>query len=130
MIRIKELETCIKTPEQCFSNLFNAYTKAFNIKYNRTGKLFQERFKRKMVDSDSYFSELIFYIHSNPQKHKFLKDFRSYTYSSFPIILSDKPTKLKREEVLKWFGGKEFFEGYHAEQQSAIAEKNIWDDFV
>jgi putative transposase len=101
---------------QCFSNFFNAYTKAFNKKYNRTGKLFAERFKRKLVDCDAYFSELIYYIHANPQRHQIIGDFRDYKYSSYQEIISAETTYLSRNEVLNWFGGKHFFEEYHAER--------------
>ena len=38
--------------------------------------------------------------HRNPQKHGFLADFRDWTYSSYNTILSQKPTLLKRDEVL------------------------------
>ncbi len=39
-----------------------------------------------------------------------------YKHSSYYSILSDKPTLLKREEVLEWFGGKEMFVKYHKTQ--------------
>jgi putative transposase len=101
---------------QCFSNCFNAYAKSFNKKYNRTGKLFAERFKRKPVDSDAYFTELIYYIHANPQRHEIIDDFRNYPYSSYNEIVSTGPTNLSKNEILDWFGGKHFFEQYHAER--------------
>ncbi len=94
---------------QCFSNFFNAYAKAFNKKYNRTGRLFAERFKRKLVSSDAYFSELIYYIHANPQKHRLVEDFRNYPYSSYKEILSLEPTNLSRDELLNWFGDRQLF---------------------
>jgi len=47
LIKIKENENNEIKYEQSFSNIFNAYAKAYNKKYNRTGKLFEERFKRK-----------------------------------------------------------------------------------
>ncbi|MEX0648456.1 MAG: hypothetical protein WD139_11770 [Balneolaceae bacterium] len=50
---------------QQFSNLFNAYTKAFNKYYERKGSLFISNFKRKQINSDNYFGTLIAYIHNN-----------------------------------------------------------------
>jgi len=41
----------LKPPHQHFSNLFNAYTKAFNKRYNLRGALFERPFKRKLVDT-------------------------------------------------------------------------------
>lgn len=49
-----------------FSNLFNAYTKAFNKKYDRTGSLFEHTFRRKLIDSVDYLRQVILYIHNNP----------------------------------------------------------------
>ena len=98
---------------QQFNNLFNSYAKAINKAYNRTGSLFQKRFGRIEVTSDSYFLALINYIHRNPQKHGFVEDFQDYPYSSYQVMLSDKATRLKREEVLAWFAGKERFEQFH-----------------
>ncbi len=98
---------------QQFNNLFNSYAKAINKAYNRTGSLFQKRFGRIEVTSDSYFLALINYIHRNPQKHGFVKNFRDYPYSSYHAMLSDRATRLKREEVLAWFTGRERFEQFH-----------------
>src|SRR6187401_3296816 len=61
---------------QPFSNFFNSYAKSINTSYNRTGSLFEERFKRKSISTNNYFKEMVYYIHSNPQKHGFIDDFR------------------------------------------------------
>jgi putative transposase len=103
-------------PSQQFGNLFNAYTKAINRAYERTGSLFQNPFGRKRVDSDAYFVWLITYIHHNPQKHGMVDDFRAWTYSSFHAHGSDRSTRLKRDDVLAWFGGLEAFQAYHHRQ--------------
>ena len=68
---------------QHFSNLFNAYTKTINKTYQRSGSLFEKNFKRILINSDSYFTQLICYIHHNPQKHGFTDNFRSYPYPSY-----------------------------------------------
>ena len=99
--------------EQHFANFFNAYAKGFNKSYNRTGKLFEERYKKKKVGSNRYFTQLIYYIHGNAQRHGFLHDFREYSHSSYQSILSEKATNLLRHEVLNWFGGKNQFEAFH-----------------
>jgi len=99
--------------EQQFSNLFNAYSKAFNKKYNRTGKLFADQCKRKNITDDAYFTQLIYYIHANAQKHGFIDDFRIYPHSSYLSFLSYGNTSLMRNEVLEWFGGRQRFKEYH-----------------
>jgi REP element-mobilizing transposase RayT len=107
-----------KNPSQQFGNLFNAYAKAINKTYGRTGSLFQNPFGRILVDSDAYFVHLITYIHQNPQKHGFVDDFRVWPYSSYHAMLSEKPTHLKREEVLAWFAGPTAFQVSHQRQVS------------
>ena len=52
-------------PSQQFSNLFNAYTKAINKRYQRSGSLFEHPFERIRVHSDAYFQQLVIYIHQN-----------------------------------------------------------------
>ena len=102
------------TPSQSFSNLFNAYTKVINPKYGRTGSLFAHPFHRLAVTTDAYFTQLIAYIHRNPQKHGFVEDFRDWPYSSYSAILSSRPTRLQRAPVLAWFDGVEQFVAAHA----------------
>ena len=102
-----------KRPSQEFGNLFNAYAKAFNRAYGRTGSLFQNPFGRVMVTSDAHFQGLIAYIHQNPQKHGLVDDFREWPYSSYHALLSTKPTRLGRGEVLAWVEGRAGFEASH-----------------
>jgi REP element-mobilizing transposase RayT len=117
-------------PSQQYGNLFNAYAKAINKAYNRTGSLFQNPFGRKPVDSDAYFLKLVAYIHQNPQKHGIAHDFRDWTYSSFHALRSEKPTRLKRDDVLKWFDGVEGFNAYHCQEiYEAQVALLVPDDF-
>jgi putative transposase len=117
-------------PGQQFGNLFNAYAKAINKAYQRTGSLFEHPFGRIPVTSDAYFVYLITYIHQNPQKHGFVDDFRLWPYSSYHTILSTKPTRLKRGEVLAWFDGPAEFQVLHQQvvNESQIASL-VPDDF-
>jgi putative transposase len=129
LVRIKENQSS-KAASQCFSNLFNAYAKAFNKFNNRTGKLFEERFKRKKVHQDSYFTELIYYIHTNPQRHRIVEDFRTYHYSSFKVCMSSKRSKLRKNEVIDWFAGKTFFEQYHLQRIQYIMDYESFDSLT
>jgi putative transposase len=98
-----------------FSNFFNAYAKGINKAYDRTGSLFQHPFGRVMITSDRQFWRVIKYIHQNPQKHGFVDDFREWRYSSYELLLGDKPTFLRQEAVLDWFGVKEEYSSLHTE---------------
>jgi hypothetical protein len=110
-------------PSQQFSNFFNAYAKAINKAYNRTGSLFQHPFGRVPVTSDRQFWNVIAYIHQNPQKHKFVDDFRDWKWSSYGVFLSEKSTKLKRDFVMEWFGGRQEYLDLHKEWVSEADAK-------
>jgi hypothetical protein len=113
-----------------FSNFFNAYAKTVNKAYGRTGSLFQHPFGRVPITTDRQFWNVIAYIHQNPQKHKFVKDFRDWKWSSYGIILAEKPTKLRRDIVLDWFGGKDAYLELHQQWVSdAEARWFAEDDF-
>ena len=66
----KAIRTKKMTLHQPLSNLFNAYTKAFNKKYNRTGSLFQKHPKRILITDENYLRNLIVYINVNPSHHE------------------------------------------------------------
>lgn len=87
---------------QPFSNLFNAYTKAYNKKYGRSGSLFQEHLKRIEIKNENYLKNLIVYVNTNSSHHH-ISDYTKYKYSSYYAIISTKPTLLKRNELLTMF---------------------------
>jgi len=102
-----------KPPHQHFSNLYNAYSKAFNKRYNRHGSLFERPFKRKLIDNDKYLQTVLLYIHNNPVHHGFCDHPINYGWSSYLSCISNKPTKLKREAVKMWFANESDFENQH-----------------
>jgi len=126
------VQTCSAfKPSQPFSNLFNAYTKAINKAYERTGSLFEDRFERVEVTADSHFVRLIVYIHFNPQKHGFVKDFRDWPWSSYNALRTPSATRLKRDQVMSWFGNMTDFEAFHGSRaDEQTIGKLVGDDFV
>lgn len=97
-----------------FSNLFNSYAKAFNLKNYRRGALFMDYMRRVEVSTDAHYSATVFYIHKNPVHHGYCKDMAAWPWSSYKTILSDAPTKIERQKVLEWFGGRQRFIEYHS----------------
>lgn len=119
LIRVKEPSRFDSTPRhlhpsQAFSNLFNAYAKAMNKAYGRTGSLFQDRFRRIVVTSEHYRRRLIVYIHLNPQYHGFVDNFRDWPWSSYHGLCEDGQTMLQGATVQDWFGGCAYYEAAHA----------------
>ena len=108
-----------------FQKFFQSYAMAFNKQQQRIGTLFQTPFKRALVTNDAYFTQLVYYIHSNPQRHDLTGDFREWKWSSYNIMLSDKSSKLKKQEVLEWFGHKQAYQEYHNLLQKTILEDKL-----
>jgi len=98
-----------------WKDFFISYAMAFNKENNRNGSLFINPFRRVEVKNDAHFTQLIIYHHTNILKHLGKKDFQNYKWSSYQSLLSDKPTHLKRDIVLDWFGGKAQFIKVHQE---------------
>lgn len=99
-----------------FASLFKSFTLARNKVYNQSGSLFEEPFCRIEVDNGVYLNRLITYIHQNPQKHGFVKDFRDYPHSSYHSFISNKLTKLRKEEVISGFGNEEKYITEHSKK--------------
>lgn len=112
-------------PSRQFSHFFNAYTQAINKRHNRTGSLFERTFERKLVTSETYFQQLIFYIHNNPVHHGFIDKINMYSWSSYGTVLSTQPTKLKRFEVIEVYGDLENFIFYHNQQHNLNEIDNL-----
>lgn len=55
----------------------------YNIKYRRSGHLFQDRFKSEPIESETYFLTVLRYIHQNPIKAGICKTVEAYENSSY-----------------------------------------------
>ena len=134
LIRMKELKEIKsydlreKPYSRSLSNYFNAYTKYFNLKYDRTGSLFQKSFKRKRIDNEVYLKILIHYIHTNPVHHEVCDDFTLYKYSSYKVILRKQPTILEREKVIDLFEDEENYVFTHNQKARVVFIKNFIQD--
>jgi len=124
---IRSVEVQDKTAHEILAHqlqkFFQSYAMAFNKQHERIGSLFQKPFKRTKIDSDEYFTRIIFYIHANPE-HGIIDDFRSWQWSSYNRILIEKPSSLKKKEVINWFGDKEDYIQYHQENKELIILKS------
>jgi len=110
---------------KCFSNCFNAYAKAINKRYQRSGSLFQERFRRKLIMENDYLSDVILYIHTNALKHGMVKRGELYPHTSYSPLLSGQPTRLQRQKVFGIFGGREAFVIAHQRYSENLVLKKI-----
>jgi REP element-mobilizing transposase RayT len=110
-IEIGNLKTPI--PYRHFSHLFNAYSRYLQTRNGRSGNLFERPFKRKQIDNEEYLKTVVLYIHNNPVHHGFCNHTMEYPWTSFLTGISEKPTKLKRDEIIQLFNGRENFKQQH-----------------
>lgn len=66
-----------------------SYTYYFNKKFDRTGHLFQDRFKSIIVEEDNYIVNLSKYIHNNPVRAGIARDAGDYSWSSCRTYISE-----------------------------------------
>lgn len=88
-----------------WKRFFNSYSMSFNKQHGRSGNLFHRPFKRLEIIKESHFTQVIIYIHANAQKHRLCNDFTKYPWSSWHAMISNRRTRLCRNELLDWFGG-------------------------
>ncbi len=65
-----------------FKRIGASYVYWYNGKYERTGHLFQDRFKSEPVEDEAYFLTVIRYIHWNPVKAGLCERPEDYAWSS------------------------------------------------
>ncbi|MCM3602219.1 transposase [Robertmurraya korlensis] len=62
---VKEVE---ETVSEFIKRICSSYVYWYNMKYDRCGHLFQDRFKSEVVETRTYFFSVLRYIHQNPLK--------------------------------------------------------------
>ena len=102
-----------KKLSQQFSHFFNSYTQAFNKQQNRKGGLFSRAFNRKRITSEGYLKNTINYIHQNPITHGYTKELDTWKFSSYNSFLSNKSTRIQKQEAFGLFHDKQNFIDYH-----------------
>ncbi len=105
--QVKGLHSFDSIVSKQIGKFISSYSQAYNKVINRHGPLLESPFKRKRIDTEDYFKNLIIYIHLNPIEIK--QNFETFRFSSYKSILSNSKTNLNREEVINCFGGVENF---------------------
>jgi hypothetical protein len=76
------IETTEVPLSRIMHRLLLRYSLYFNKKHQRTGHLYQNRFKAKPCKNENYLLQLLVYIHDNPRKAGLLNDEGIYPFSS------------------------------------------------
>ncbi len=101
------------------SNLQNSFAKAFNLKNNRNGALFQNAFKARRIATDEDFIHVSRYIHLNPVTSYIIEfdKLADFEWTSFPAYATDQQIPfIDSNFLLKIFGTKEKYVEFVANQ--------------
>jgi len=117
--------------ESQFKRLYSSYALAINKQEGRHGSLFQKRFKRIKVRSESKFWYYLKYIHHNPIHHGFCHSYSDWKFSSFNNYSNLGSGFLIIKEVLGWVNEEpakalEIFIREHDEFKELKENKNVW----
>lgn len=106
--------------DRLLTKICTSYAMYFNRKYEKVGNLFQDAFKAKVLENDSYLTYLSAYIHNNPQNTQ------NYPYSSFLDYCGLRDGTICDKSLLLGFFNndrqkyKNFVLGYNKEYQDQI----------
>jgi putative transposase len=97
-------------------SLLTSYSRYFNKTYQRSGPLFESRYKASRITDDSYLEHISRYIHLNPRQ------WRSHEYSSLQYYLQQsEETWIRPARALELFESPEeylqFVEDYSGHKQ-------------
>ena len=93
--------------EIVFKRIGSGYVKWFNEKYQRTGHLFQDRFRSENVEDERYFMTVFRYILQNPVKGGLAFSPGRYRWSSYLAYEKSAGSITDREFAEEVFGGRD-----------------------
>lgn len=102
--------------EEIFKRIGCKFVYWYNIKYERSGPLFQDRFKSEPVEDDAYLLTALRYIHQNPIKAGLCNKPEDYLYSSYARY-REKGTMIDRDFILEMLPFPQF-EEFHQQMES------------
>lgn len=85
--------------------VFGGYSRAVNKRYGWSGTLFEDRYKAKMVTTNTYLCQLCRYIHGNPVKDGLVRNIEDWPYSNYLEWIGQREGSLvDRQFVTELFG--------------------------
>ena len=126
----------IETPEgnltKGMRHLNGVFTQWSNRRHQRSGHLFQGRYKAILVDRDSYFLELARYIVLNPVRAAMAKQPQQWAWSSYGAMIGKltAPVWLTTDVLLGEFGKSRFWARRKYQQfvEEGMSAESIWKD--
>ncbi len=80
-----------------------SYVYWYNYKYERSGHLFQGRYRSEIVEDERYLLTVLRYIHQNPLKAKMVESVKEYRWSSYHEYIAGNSKFVDCNFILKLF---------------------------
>jgi len=91
--------------------LLTGYAVSFNLRHQRSGHLFQNRYRSIVCEENAYMLELVRYIHLNAIRAGLVREMEGldrYRWSGHSVLMGRESRPWQaREEVLSYFGARE-----------------------
>lgn len=126
-------QICDKGITTFIANFQNSFAKAFNLKNERNGALFQNAFKAKRITTNEDFIHASRYIHLNPVTSYMIEfdKLASCEWTSFPVYATNEQIPcIASDFLLKMFESKEKYVKFVADQVDYQRTLAYLKDFI
>lgn len=103
-----------------------SYVYWYNLKYKRSGHLFQDRYKSEPVEDDGYLLMVLRYIHQNPLKAEMVSQAGDYSWSSYREY-NGTPVIVDTDVVLGMFSNDQQRLMHYLAEDTEVSEGSLLD---
>ena len=97
---VKVTSNDVENIKKKFGELLRTYTRGFNKQYDRTGSLFQQSTKSKIILKEEYLKTLVVYIHQNPVRSDLVDKQENWKFSSFNDFVGFRNGTLPKMDII------------------------------
>ncbi len=111
--------------ERFMQRLGTSHTKFFNAKYQRSGSLFQGKFKSAHIGTDEYLLHVSVYVNLNNRVHKLRSKASKSSWNEYIQTVDDhhKDAMCKKQIILKQFRNPAEYRRYAEKNLASIQER-------
>ncbi len=115
------VECCGEPIDMIIKRLGSRYVYWYNDKYQRTGHLFQDRYKSEVVENQQYFLTVLRYIIQNPMKAGLEKVPGTYRWNSFQAYEKGKGSITDTAYAIDIVGSRDTLISFLTEENNDVA---------
>jgi REP element-mobilizing transposase RayT len=128
------LQTGATSISKVMQSLLTGYAVSYNLRHNRSGKLYQNRYKSVLCDKEEYLLQLVRYIHLNPVRVNLvgsLAELDQSPLTGHSILMgkrkTEKPKEGEEPETFDWLATEEILSRFGA---STTKARQAYREFI